>query len=312
MMGAEREGATGEHHMNSTKYLLTVEDGEEYTSLFALVMGDQVELCPLVCEEDTDTSIQDRLEAVDRRFGSHPSDQKYGGVVRLYRTGEARPHLDGGTSSAFKAQGRKLALQAAEDLYDQVWPAVGELSEQFVRGAVQDIKSTKRDYDNSHGREAIPSGVIESWFQSTPTGDLLRKLLLEEEKEFLATGTMTQKIGFVTSSGAAMMAVAVPYENYRWGRAVAEIARKVNAHKLIRITCGFLADPESGEKNGQRCLLGLSINPDGSIAASAHGVYAIDQGHLRVSHGITVTEPTLEKQSLIPGWQVAAKANAAN
>lgn len=292
--------------------ILTDEQGDEYTSLIALVIGDKVEICPLVRIAETGASVDDRMEALGARFGTYPSDQKYFGIVYLYRTGQARPSLDGSTSSVFEPQGRKLALQAAQDLYDQVWPAVGEMSQQFVQGMVRDIKSRERVYRNSHVREAIASGVIEPFIQSTSMGDMLRKLLLEEEKEFLAKGAITPKIGFLTEHGAAMMAAALPYEKYRWGRAVAEIARTVNAYKLIRITVGFLGGPETAETNGQECLWGLVIRPDGSIEVSARGVYARENGRLRVTQGITIADPCLDKQYLIPGWQVAAKANAAN
>jgi hypothetical protein len=288
------------------------EDGEEYTSLIALVIENKVELAPLVRAGDTATSVENRVDALGGRFGSHPSDQKYLGIVNLYRTGKARPSEDGSTSSAFEPQGRKLALQAVEDIYDQVWPAVGELSQQFVHGAVLDINSSDSVYRSSRVQEAVASRAIEPWIQSTSMGDLLRKLLFEEEKEFLAKGAMTQKIGFVTRYGAAMMALAVPYEKYRWGRAVAEIARKVDARKIIQITGGFLRDPETGEKDGHECLWGLVINPDGTIEVSAHGVYARDNGHLRVSRGITAAGPTLDKQYLIPGWRVVEKGSAAN
>jgi hypothetical protein len=293
----------------TTEFLITTEDdGEEYISLIALVIEDHVELCPLVREEDTGKSVEERVEALGARFRKHPSDRKYLGIVHLYRTGEARAYLDGSASSVFEPQGRKLALQAGEDLYDQVWPAVGELSQQFVQGAVLVINSSESVYRSARVEEAVASGAIEPLIRSTSMGDLLRKLLSEEEREFPAKGAITQKIGFVTECGAAMIPATVPYEKYRWGRAVAEIARKVNAHKLIRITQGFLSDRETGGRNG--CLWGFVISPDGSIDVSASGVYTRDNGRLRVKKLITVVDPSLDEQYLIPGWQVEGNGGA--
>ena len=83
--------------------------------------------------------------------------------------------------------------------------------------------------------EAPDSDAIEAVLQSATTGGMLRKVLFEEEEELLAKGEITHKIGFVAGNGAAMIPVVVPYEKYRWGRAVAEIACKLNASKIIQI-----------------------------------------------------------------------------
>jgi hypothetical protein len=284
--------------------IATDDDGEEYTSLIALVIERNVELTPFFCDGDTPTSITNRAEAFLGRFESHPSDRKYLGIVRLYRTGEAKADstLEAITSSVFGPRCQKLALQTAEALYDQIWPVVGEFSEQFVRDTVLAIRSRDSVNRNSRVQEAVERGAIGPWIQSTSMGELLRKLLFEEEKQLLANRAMTQKIGFLTNYGAAMMVAYVPYEKYRWGRAVAEIARKVNALEIVQITGGFLRDAESGERNGQECLWGLVIKPDGSIKASAQGVYARENGELRVSQEITVAETSVEKQFLIPAW----------
>jgi hypothetical protein len=279
------------------------EAGDDYTGLIALVLDNNVEISQFVREGDTEISMENRLDALGVRFGSHPSDQKYLGIVNLYRTGDARLSLDGSTSSSFWPRGQKLARQAAEDLYDRVWPDVAELSRQFVHDAVVTINSRDRVYRSSRVQEAVASGAIDPWIQSSSMGDLLRKLLFEEEKEFLATGELTQKIGFVTKYGAAMLAVGAPYEKYRWGRAVSEVARKVNALQIIQITGGFLRDSETRERNGLEFLWGLAINPDASIEASARGVYEKKNGRYRVTQEIKVIDANRDEQYLIPAWR---------
>jgi hypothetical protein len=295
-----------------TKFMIaTDEAGDEYTSLIALVLEEDIELSQFICEGDAEESVINRIgDTLGARFKGCPSDQKYVGIINLYRTGEARVSLDGSASSTFEERGRKLALQAAEDLYDEVWPEIAKLSQQFVHGAVQLINSRNSVYSNLRVRQAVAIGAIESRMEPSTMSDLLRKLLVEEEKEFLSSGAITHKIAFLTKYGAPMMAVDAPYERYRFGRAMAEVARRVDAHKVIRISSGFLGDPRTGSRNGQEFLWGVVIAPDGSLEASAHGSYIRDNGRLRVVREIATTDdPTLEKQYLIPGWKLTRAAN---
>ena len=112
----------------NTQFLVVLEqDGEEeHTSILALVIDDRVELDALIHSGESDTAQTHRMEALRDRFESHPSGQKYFGVVTLYRTGQARPNFDSCDSSDYWPRGQEVALKAVEELYDEVWPEVAE------------------------------------------------------------------------------------------------------------------------------------------------------------------------------------------
>jgi hypothetical protein len=208
----------------------------------------------------------------------------------------------------YEQRGKELARRAAENLYDKVWPFVGQVSQKFVDDMVAHINSIDSLVGGPRMQQAIAAGAIDPILQAASMGDLLRKALFEEEKEFLAKGAITQKIGFVTArGGAAMIPAKVPYEKYRWGRAVAEIARKVNARQIIQITDAFGRDPETGKRTEEELLLGFLISPDGSIEASAAGVYEKGGGRVRVKQGIHVIDKEgVAIQEVIPAWELSA------
>lgn len=293
-----------------SEFVIVPDEDGEHTSFIAFVFDDQVELSPFVHEEDTETTMGNRVDKSYDRFESDASHQKLFAVVELHRRGKARPVLGASTPSAYEQRGKELARRAAENLYDKVWPIVGQVSQKFVDNMVAHIKSIDSPAGGPRMQQAIATGAVDPILQAASVGDLLRKALFEEEKEFLANGTITQKIGFVTErGGAAIIPATVPYEKYRWGRAVVEIARKVKAHQIIQLTDAFGRDAKTGKRNGEELLLGFLINPDGSVEASAAGTYEKRGGRVRVKQRIQVVDPSKDEkamQEVIPAWEVSA------
>lgn len=293
-----------------SEFMIAPDDDGEHTSLIAFVFDDNVELSPFVHEQDTDTTMEIRFNKFAHRLESDPFQHKCFAVVELHRRGKARPLVGASTPPAYEQRGKELARQAAEGLYDQVWPIVGQVSQKFVDDMVAHVKSIDSLVAGPRLQQAIATGAIDLILQAASVGDLLRKALFEEEREFLANGSISQKIGFVTKrGGAAMMPATVPYEKYRWGRAVAEVARKVNALQIIQITDAFGLDAKTGKRNGEELLLGFLINPDSSIEASAAGTYKKCGGRVCVTQAISVVDPSKQEktiQELIPAWDVSA------
>jgi hypothetical protein len=291
-----------------SEFMIASDEDGEHTSFVAFVFDDQVELSSFVHKGDTETAIKKRVAKSADRFERDASQQKFFAVVELHQRGKARPLLGGSTPPTYEQRGKELALQAAEDLYDKVWPIVGQLSQKFVDDMVAHVNLIDRLIGAPGVQQAIATGAIDPIIQAASVGDLLRKALFAEENEFLAKGAITQKIGFVTErGGAAMIPATVPYEKYRWGRSVAEIARQLNARKIIQITDAFGRDSQTGERNGEELLLGFLINPDGSVEASAAGTYEKRGGRVRVKEGIHVIDKEgVAIQEVIPAWELSA------
>ena len=295
--------------MNKNAEYVILKNGvtqDEYISLLALVFDDEVELDVLIHAGESDVEKATRMKAMGERYKNHPSEQKYLGIVNLHRRGQARPQLENCVSSEYRPRGQKLALKAAENIYDEVWPEVGERYRQYVRGMVKEIRSAERSIQRVRTVEATGRIAIDVESQSATFGDMLRKALYREEKELLANGRIKQKIGFLTKGSAPMIEVIAPHEHHRWARALAEIAQKVNATKIIHITHGVTLDPQTGEDNGSEVLLGFVIKPDGTSEAAAFGLYEKLDGCLRIKKQIKILDNSSEEheafQPIIPAW----------
>jgi len=152
-----------------------------------------------------------------------------------------------------------------------------------------------------HGDE-----VVAMEFQKFDPGDMLSPLLNEARKEQETSGELLQKVGWVLQRKAFLSPTGMPYEKYRFGRAVSEVAERLGAEAILAVADGYVLD-EAGNRSGLEVVQVLYVNPDGS-SAMKHAKYT-RRKHPQVRRDIItflLGQPVEQlgklEQGMFPAW----------
>jgi hypothetical protein len=277
-------------------------DGEGNEALYmnATVRKNTVELDWVHIEDDEQSYTQRgfaRVETIANADTSAFPPESAFLALRLYRRGDVM--ISGmACADGYKEQAIRLASEAVLALYDSVFPDVGQAAREFVEESVRRVGAG----DLVHHLKADAEKQL--------AADRFLPFLLDQAKTDLEKcGEVVQRIGWLVDNVMALLPGAAPFEKYRYFRAVAEVARRVNADAVVCVSDGYQLNP-AGERTGEEVLLVSWINPDATCVSMA-AVYS-RRKHPQVDHDIITfsVKETLDaaphegKQNLIPAWGI--------
>jgi hypothetical protein len=247
-------------------------------------------------------------EAAGEKFKQDCENAEYRNLFRMYPNGRVNPVCEIKSKTgddandpvvvAYNAAQRE-AQRLVEAAYDQEFPEIGAKVQDFISNSVSQIMSM---YIQRQADEPIDD-------------ELLLNITRQQEKEFLAKGSITPQLGWEVAPGVAVIIpVALPAEGkYRYARAVSEIAQFCNAKSIIHIGETWCRDTKTGERNGQEGLSSMRILPDASVASGASGKYVRVNGRLQVIEPVHVDVDNMGRrceQRLYPAWKIAGTTPA--
>jgi hypothetical protein len=279
------------------------EEGNEALYMNATVSNNMVELDWVHVEDDEQSYAQRGLARIktiaNTDTSTFPPESAFL-ALRLYRRGDV---MISGISCAdeYRERAIQLAKEAALGIYDEVYPDVAVKAQAFVQESIENVKRL--------GAVDLRP-FLEANEENQVAADQFLPQLLEQSKiDLEKSGEVVQRIGWLVDNVMALLPGAAPFEKYRYFRAVAEVARRVNADAVVCVSDGYQLDP-AGERTGEEVLLVSWINPDATCVSMA-AVYS-RRKHPQVDHDIITfsVKETLDaaphegKQNLIPAWGI--------
>jgi hypothetical protein len=274
------------------------DNGDEALYLTAIIHQNIVDLDWAHEEDDAETYSQRwlaRFEALVNAGGPSFPPESALLTLRLYRRGDAMVS-NVACADAYRGQAIRLAEEAALGIYDEVYPDVAEMAHAFVAENVENVKRLAAD-------GALPL-LAAKVGEKLAAEQFLPHLLDSAKSDLQKSGEVVQKIGWLVNKGMVLFPVRIPYEKRRFFRAVAEVARRVNADAVVYVSDGYELNP-NGERTGAETLVIMWINPDGTCVSK--GVIYTRRKHPQIESDIitfstdVATTPE-SKQSLVPAW----------
>jgi hypothetical protein len=274
------------------------DDGDETLYMNAIIHNNNVGLDWVHEEEDAESCAQRFLVRVRTLVGaSHSFPPKSAALtMRLYRRGDVLVSSMA-CADEYQDEAIRLAQDAALALYDEVYPDVALAAIRFVEESVENVKRfAALDTDP----------ILRSKSGKTLAADQFLPQLLEQAKaDLVKTGEVVQRIGWRVQNGLALFPIYVPHEKYRYFRAVATVAQKVNADAVVYVSDGYVLSP-GGERTGQEILQVMWVNPDASGVNA--GLAYTRRKHPLLSREIIDFLPDMFppdsklNQKIIPAW----------
>jgi hypothetical protein len=275
------------------------EKGDEALFMTAIVHDNIVDLDWPHEEDDAETYGQRCLARFKTPMNAdtHSSPPKSAVLtLRLYRRGDVS--VSGiACSDDYRDEATRLAEEAALAIYDEVYPDVGQEARAFIEKSIEDVKRFAAD--DTFRRLAVEVG------KQIAADQVLPDLLDSAKADLVKTGEVEQRIGWMANKGMALIPIgSPPFEKYRYFRAVAEVARRVNADAVVYVSDGYELS-SSGERTGIETLVIMWINRDGTCVSK--GVSYTRRKHPQLKGDIITFSADLatapgSTQNLVPAW----------
>jgi hypothetical protein len=273
------------------------DDGNEALYMNAIVKGGVVDLDWVRPDDDVESYFQRGMKKIKALTNGDMTSlpQQFAFIMmRLYRRGDV--FVSRVTcGSEYRDHAIKLAKEAALQIYDDVFPEVAQHAQAFVEEQIDNVKR----FATSDPMLLAKAGAGEK----VASDQYLTYLLNEFKTELRKTGAVAQRVGWLVAGAMALLPITPPPEKYRYFRAVAEVARKVNAEAVVFVTDGYQLTPD-GQRTGDEILSVMWVTADASCTTTA--VAYTRRKHPHLGKDIIALSPDIpthqSTQSLIPAW----------